>query len=147
QWNHLGGEGSFQNPPGYWGCQPEKAGHHHLGNSPHCGSGCPHHRACADTWFLCTFEWRSTVFEAVLGQPWLHSGITWVGRGPSKTRLAIGAANQKKQAITTLVIVPTVVLAVPIIVREWCWDLICWHEKPRALLKGRTTCCPSETVV
>lgn len=28
---------------------------------------------------------------------------------------------------------------------EWCRALICRHEKPSALLKGRTACCHSET--
>lgn len=28
---------------------------------------------------------------------------------------------------------------------EWCQALICRHEKPSALLKGRTACCHSET--
>ena len=28
---------------------------------------------------------------------------------------------------------------------EWCRALVCRHEKPSALLKGRTACCHSET--
>jgi len=73
--------------------------------------------------------------------------------------LAVVAASQKKQAITALVVVSIVALAVLIIacvlihccqVRkhcEWCQALVCRHEKPSALLKGRTACCHSETVV
>ncbi|KAL6086123.1 hypothetical protein STEG23_002160, partial [Scotinomys teguina] len=71
--------------------------------------------------------------------------------------LAVVAASQKKQAITALVVVSIVALAVLIItcvlihcchVRkhcEWCRALVCRHEKPSALLKGRTACCHSET--
>ncbi|KAF6106640.1 transforming growth factor alpha [Phyllostomus discolor] len=73
--------------------------------------------------------------------------------------LAVVAASQKKQAITALVVVSIVALAGLIItcvlihccqVRkhcEWCRALVCRHEKPSALLKGRTACCHSETVV
>uniref|UniRef100_A0A673SW66 Transforming growth factor alpha n=1 Tax=Suricata suricatta TaxID=37032 RepID=A0A673SW66_SURSU len=73
--------------------------------------------------------------------------------------LAVVAASQKKQAITALVVVSIVALAVLIItcvlihccqVRkhcEWCQALICRHEKPSALLKGRTACCHSETAL
>uniref|UniRef100_A0A9L0SZL4 Transforming growth factor alpha n=1 Tax=Equus caballus TaxID=9796 RepID=A0A9L0SZL4_HORSE len=87
-----------------------------------------------------------------------HSG--YVGaRCEHADLLAVVAASQKKQAITALVVVSVVALAVLIIacvlihccqVRkhcEWCRALICRHEKPSALLKGRTACCHSETVV
>ncbi|KAM7239028.1 hypothetical protein CapIbe_010548, partial [Capra ibex] len=87
-----------------------------------------------------------------------HSG--YVGaRCEHADLLAVVAASQKKQAITALVVVSIVALAVLIItcvlihcceVRkhcEWCRALICRHEKPSALLKGRTACCHSETVV
>nr|XP_012605621.1 protransforming growth factor alpha isoform X3 [Microcebus murinus] len=87
-----------------------------------------------------------------------HSG--YVGaRCEHADLLAVVAASQKKQAITALVVVSIVALAVLIIacvlihccqVRkhcEWCRALVCRHEKPSALLKGRTTCCHSETVV
>ncbi|XP_057598972.1 protransforming growth factor alpha isoform X3 [Hippopotamus amphibius kiboko] len=95
-----------------------------------------------------------------------HSG--YVGaRCEHADLLAVVAASQKKQAITALVVVSIVALAVLIItcvliqprslylcsccqVRkhcEWCRALICQHEKPSALLKGRTACCHSETVV
>ncbi|XP_007453492.1 PREDICTED: protransforming growth factor alpha [Lipotes vexillifer] len=87
-----------------------------------------------------------------------HSG--YVGaRCEHADLLAVVAASQKKQAITALVVVSIVALTVLIItcvlihccqVRkhcEWCRALICWHEKPSALLKGRTACCHSETVV
>uniref|UniRef100_A0A2K6S3J5 Transforming growth factor alpha n=1 Tax=Saimiri boliviensis boliviensis TaxID=39432 RepID=A0A2K6S3J5_SAIBB len=87
-----------------------------------------------------------------------HSG--YVGaRCEHADLLAVVAASQKKQAITALVVVSMVALAVLIItcvlihccqVRkhcEWCRALICRHEKPSALLKGRTACCHSETVV
>ncbi|XP_010360203.2 protransforming growth factor alpha isoform X1 [Rhinopithecus roxellana] len=87
-----------------------------------------------------------------------HSG--YVGaRCEHADLLAVVAASQKKQAITALVVVSIVALAVLIItcvlihccqVRkhcEWCQALICRHEKPSALLKGRTACCHSETVV
>ncbi|XP_046518091.1 protransforming growth factor alpha isoform X2 [Equus quagga] len=86
-----------------------------------------------------------------------HSG--YVGaRCEHADLLAVVAASQKKQAITALVVVSVVALAVLIIacvlihccqVRkhcEWCRALICRHEKPSALLKGRTACCHSETV-
>lgn len=81
------------------------------------------------------------------------------GGGPSKTCLAVVAANQKEWAITTLVTVSFMVLAVLIIMCvlvhccqvqehcEWCWILLCCHEKPSALLKGRITCCHSEIEV
>ncbi|XP_053056704.1 protransforming growth factor alpha isoform X2 [Acinonyx jubatus] len=85
-----------------------------------------------------------------------HSG--YVGaRCEHADLLAVVAASQKKQAITALVVVSIVALAVLIIacvlihccqVRkhcEWCQALICRHEKPSALLKGRTACCHSET--
>uniref|UniRef100_A0A8C5Y1E0 Transforming growth factor alpha n=1 Tax=Microcebus murinus TaxID=30608 RepID=A0A8C5Y1E0_MICMU len=85
-----------------------------------------------------------------------HSG--YVGaRCEHADLLAVVAASQKKQAITALVVVSIVALAVLIIacvlihccqVRkhcEWCRALVCRHEKPSALLKGRTTCCHSET--
>ncbi|KAB1267016.1 Protransforming growth factor alpha, partial [Camelus dromedarius] len=85
-----------------------------------------------------------------------HSG--YVGaRCEHADLLAVVAASQKKQAITALVVVSIVALAVLIItcvlihccqVRkhcEWCRALICRHEKPSALLKGRTACCHSET--
>nr|XP_026260926.1 protransforming growth factor alpha [Urocitellus parryii] len=85
-----------------------------------------------------------------------HSG--YVGaRCEHADLLAVVAASQKKQAITALVVVSIVALAVLIIacvlihccqVRkhcEWCRTLICRHEKPSALLKGRTACCHSET--
>ncbi|XP_032509354.1 protransforming growth factor alpha isoform X5 [Phocoena sinus] len=87
-----------------------------------------------------------------------HSG--YVGaRCEHADLLAVVAASQKKQAITALVVVSVVALTVLIItcvlihccqVRkhcEWCRALICRHEKPSALLKGRTACCHSETVV
>uniref|UniRef100_A0A9L0T6Z3 Transforming growth factor alpha n=1 Tax=Equus caballus TaxID=9796 RepID=A0A9L0T6Z3_HORSE len=87
-----------------------------------------------------------------------HSG--YVGaRCEHADLLAVVAASQKKQAITALVVVSVVALAVLIIacvlihccqVRkhcEWCRALICRHEKPSALLKGRTACCHSETVM
>ncbi|XP_060024936.1 protransforming growth factor alpha [Lagenorhynchus albirostris] len=87
-----------------------------------------------------------------------HSG--YVGaRCEHADLLAVVAASQKKQAITALVVVSIVALTVLIItcvlihccqVRkhcEWCRALICRHEKPSALLKGRTACCHSETVV
>ncbi|KAM9722524.1 protransforming growth factor alpha isoform 3-T3 [Dama dama] len=87
-----------------------------------------------------------------------HSG--YVGaRCEHADLLAVVAASQKKQAITALVVVSIVALAVLIItcvlihcceVRkhcEWCRALVCRHEKPSALLKGRTACCHSETVV
>ncbi|CAH7488188.1 Tgfa [Phodopus roborovskii] len=87
-----------------------------------------------------------------------HSG--YVGaRCEHADLLAVVAASQKKQAITALVAVSIVALAVLIItcvlihcchVRkhcEWCRALICRQEKPSALLKGRTACCHSETVV
>nr|XP_037863004.1 protransforming growth factor alpha isoform X2 [Chlorocebus sabaeus] len=87
-----------------------------------------------------------------------HSG--YVGaRCEHADLLAVVAASQKKQAITALVVVSIVALAVLIItcvlihccqVRkhcEWCRALICRHEKPSALLKGRSACCHSETVV
>ncbi|KAG5211643.1 hypothetical protein JEQ12_014072 [Ovis aries] len=89
--------------------------------------------------------------------PSCHSG--YVGaRCEHADLLAVVAASQKKQAITALVVVSIVALAVLIItcvlihcceVRkhcEWCRALICRHEKPSALLKGRTACCHSETV-
>lgn len=41
------GRGSFQNLPGCRGCQPERVGHHHFGDSLLHGSGCPHHHVCA----------------------------------------------------------------------------------------------------
>ncbi|KFO21108.1 Protransforming growth factor alpha [Fukomys damarensis] len=85
-----------------------------------------------------------------------HSG--YVGaRCEHADLLAVVAASQKKQAITALVVVSIVALAVLIIacvlihccqVRkhcEWCRALVCRHEKPSALLKGRTSCCHSET--
>ncbi|MBZ3876711.1 Protransforming growth factor alpha [Sciurus carolinensis] len=85
-----------------------------------------------------------------------HSG--YVGaRCEHADLLAVVAASQKKQAITALVVVSIVALAVLIIacvlihccqVRkhcEWCRTLVCQHEKPSALLKGRTACCHSET--
>ncbi|XP_036118610.1 protransforming growth factor alpha isoform X1 [Molossus molossus] len=85
-----------------------------------------------------------------------HSG--YVGaRCEHADLLAVVAASQKKQAITALVVVSVVALAGLIItcvlihccqVRkhcEWCRALICRHEKPSALLKGRTACCHSET--
>ncbi|XP_012877921.1 PREDICTED: protransforming growth factor alpha [Dipodomys ordii] len=85
-----------------------------------------------------------------------HSG--YVGaRCEHADLLAVVAASQKKQAITALVVVSIVALAVLIItcvlihccqVRkhcDWCRALICRHEKPSALLKGRTACCHSET--
>ncbi|EGW08754.1 Protransforming growth factor alpha [Cricetulus griseus] len=85
-----------------------------------------------------------------------HSG--YVGaRCEHADLLAVVAASQKKQAITALVVVSIVALAVLIItcvlihcchVRkhcEWCRALVCRHEKPSALLKGRTACCHSET--
>ncbi|XP_037662538.1 protransforming growth factor alpha [Choloepus didactylus] len=87
-----------------------------------------------------------------------HSG--YVGaRCEHADLLAVVAASQKKQAITALVVVSVVALAVLIIacvlihccqVRkhcERCRALVCRHEKPSALLKGRTACCHSETVV
>ncbi|XP_064125136.1 protransforming growth factor alpha [Loxodonta africana] len=87
-----------------------------------------------------------------------HSG--YVGaRCEHADLLAVVAASQKKQAITALVVVSIVALGILIItcvlihcceVRkhcEWCRALICRHEKPSALLKGRTACCHSETVV
>ncbi|XP_023588626.1 protransforming growth factor alpha isoform X1 [Trichechus manatus latirostris] len=87
-----------------------------------------------------------------------HSG--YVGaRCEHADLLAVVAASQKKQAITALVVVSIVALGILIItcvlihccqVRkhcEWCRALICWHEKPSALLKGRTACCHSETAV
>ncbi|XP_059515480.1 protransforming growth factor alpha isoform X1 [Myotis daubentonii] len=87
-----------------------------------------------------------------------HSG--YVGaRCEHADLLAVVAASQKKQAITALVVVSVVALAGLIItcvlihccqVRkycEWCRALICRHEKPSALLKGRPACCHSETVV
>uniref|UniRef100_H0WV41 Transforming growth factor alpha n=1 Tax=Otolemur garnettii TaxID=30611 RepID=H0WV41_OTOGA len=87
-----------------------------------------------------------------------HSG--YVGaRCEHADLLAVVAASQKKQAITALVVVSIVALAVLIIscvlihccqVRkhcEWCRALVCRHEKPSALLKGRTACCHSETGV
>ncbi|XP_006909571.1 protransforming growth factor alpha isoform X1 [Pteropus alecto] len=87
-----------------------------------------------------------------------HSG--YVGaRCEHADLLAVVASSQKKQAITALVVVSIVALAGLIItcvlihccqVRkhcEWCRALICRHEKPSALLKGRTACCHSETVV
>eukprot|EP00071_Canis_lupus_P047018 XP_022280575.1 protransforming growth factor alpha [Canis lupus familiaris] len=85
-----------------------------------------------------------------------HSG--YVGaRCEHADLLAVVAASQKKQAITALVVVSIVALAVLIIacvlihccqVRkhcEWCQALLCRHEKPSALLKGRAACCHSET--
>uniref|UniRef100_A0ABK0LSP6 Transforming growth factor alpha n=1 Tax=Rattus norvegicus TaxID=10116 RepID=A0ABK0LSP6_RAT len=87
-----------------------------------------------------------------------HSGYVGV-RCEHADLLAVVAASQKKQAITALVVVSIVALAVLIItcvlihccqVRkhcEWCRALVCRHEKPSALLKGRTACCHSETVV
>ncbi|XP_006882436.1 PREDICTED: protransforming growth factor alpha [Elephantulus edwardii] len=85
-----------------------------------------------------------------------HSG--YVGaRCEHADLLAVVAASQKKQAITALVVVSVVALAGLIItcvlihccqVRKhckWCRTLVCRHEKPSALLKGRTTCCHSET--
>ncbi|XP_054442899.1 protransforming growth factor alpha [Pteronotus mesoamericanus] len=87
-----------------------------------------------------------------------HSG--YIGaRCEHADLLAVVAASQKKQAITALVVVSIVALAGLIItcvlihccqVRkhcEWCRALICRHEKPSALLKGRAACCHSETVV
>ncbi|XP_051010621.1 protransforming growth factor alpha [Acomys russatus] len=87
-----------------------------------------------------------------------HSG--YVGaRCEHADLLAVVAASQKKQAITALVVVSIVALAVLIITCvlihccqlrkhcEWCRALVCRHEKPSALLKGRTACCHSETVV
>uniref|UniRef100_A0A8I3Q5P7 Transforming growth factor alpha n=2 Tax=Canis lupus familiaris TaxID=9615 RepID=A0A8I3Q5P7_CANLF len=87
-----------------------------------------------------------------------HSG--YVGaRCEHADLLAVVAASQKKQAITALVVVSIVALAVLIIacvlihccqVRkhcEWCQALLCRHEKPSALLKGRAACCHSETAV
>ncbi|XP_045150019.1 protransforming growth factor alpha [Echinops telfairi] len=87
-----------------------------------------------------------------------HSG--YVGaRCEHADLLAVVAASQKKQAITALVVVSLVALAV---IRhrlclcsccqvrkhcEWCHALMCRHEKPSALLKGRAACCRSETVV
>ncbi|XP_038962998.1 protransforming growth factor alpha isoform X1 [Rattus norvegicus] len=85
-----------------------------------------------------------------------HSGYVGV-RCEHADLLAVVAASQKKQAITALVVVSIVALAVLIItcvlihccqVRkhcEWCRALVCRHEKPSALLKGRTACCHSET--
>nr|XP_045009565.1 protransforming growth factor alpha [Jaculus jaculus] len=87
-----------------------------------------------------------------------HSG--YVGaRCEHADLLAVVAASQKKQAITALVVVSIVALAALIItcvlihccqLRKhcvWCRTFICRHEKPSALLKGRTACCHSETVV
>lgn len=92
-------------------------------------------------WFMCTFKWRSTVFEqcfltlgCTMESP--SCGLVGVGWGegvPSKTFLAMVASNQEKRAITALVIFSIVVLAVLTIacvlthcyqVRkhcEWCW--------------------------
>lgn len=87
-----------------------------------------------------------------------HSGYVGV-RCEHADLLAVVAASQKKQAITALVVVSIVALAVLIVtcvlihcchIRkhcEWCRALVCRHEKPSALLKGRTACCHSETVV
>uniref|UniRef100_A0A9L0R3R5 Transforming growth factor alpha n=1 Tax=Equus caballus TaxID=9796 RepID=A0A9L0R3R5_HORSE len=99
-----------------------------------------------------------TAAESSCDQMSCHSG--YVGaRCEHADLLAVVAASQKKQAITALVVVSVVALAVLIIacvlihccqVRkhcEWCRALICRHEKPSALLKGRTACCHSETVV
>ncbi|XP_029334077.1 protransforming growth factor alpha [Mus caroli] len=85
-----------------------------------------------------------------------HSGYVGV-RCEHADLLAVVAASQKKQAITALVVVSIVALAVLIITCvlihccqlrkhcEWCRALVCRHEKPSALLKGRTACCHSET--
>lgn len=94
-----------------------------------------------------------------LAQPRLHHGITWVWRGSFQNPPGPGGCQPQKAGHDGLVIVSVMVLAGLIIVLglvhccqlwkhwEWAWGLICWHEKPSTLLKGRATCCHSETVV
>ncbi|XP_029459867.1 protransforming growth factor alpha [Rhinatrema bivittatum] len=73
--------------------------------------------------------------------------------------LAVVAANQKQQTITTLVVVSVVacfsLIALCVLIHccrlkkrcEGCRAFICRHEKPAGLLKGGASCCNSETVV